>query len=78
MHSRLNKIVLVFFLLIDRYFDNLGALIERALRTQGEAMEQAAQAIAKCLREGHMLYTLGTGHGHLLADLRVAGYAPAG
>ena len=52
---------------IDRYFDNLGALIERALRTQGEAMEQAAQAIAKCLREGHMLYTLGTGHGHLLA-----------
>ena len=30
-------------------------------------MERAAQAIAGCLKSGHMVYTLGTGHGHLLA-----------
>jgi len=52
---------------INRYFDNLSELIERTLETQMDSMERAAQAVAKCLRSGHMVYTLGTGHGHLLA-----------
>jgi len=52
---------------INRYFDNLSALIERTLATQQEGMERAAQAVAKALRSGRMVYTLGTGHGHLLA-----------
>ena len=30
-------------------------------------MERAARAVADCLKSGHMVYTLGTGHGHLLA-----------
>ena len=52
---------------VNRYFDNLTAMIARAQQTQADAMEQAARAIAACLRGGHMVYTLGTGHGHLLA-----------
>ena len=30
-------------------------------------MEEAARHIADCLKQGGMLYTFGTGHGHLLA-----------
>ena len=52
---------------INRYFDNLSALMTRTIETQQDSMERAAQAVAQCLKEGHMVYTLGTGHGHLLA-----------
>ena len=52
---------------IDTYFDNLSALMTRTIETQQDSMERAAQAVAQCLKEGHMVYTLGTGHGHLLA-----------
>lgn len=52
---------------IDTYFDNLKNLIEKTHQTQADAMEQAAQHIAECFRSGGMLYTFGTGHGHLLA-----------
>ena len=52
---------------IHAYFDNLSALIARTLDTQQEAMERAASAVADCLKSGRMVYTLGTGHGHLLA-----------
>ena len=52
---------------IDTYFDNLKALIDRAHETQKEAMEMAARQIAACLKSGGMVYTFGTGHGHLLA-----------
>ena len=52
---------------IDRYFDNLSTLIAKTHETQQENMERAAQAMARCLKCGHMVYTLGTGHGHLLA-----------
>ena len=52
---------------IHSYFDNLSALIARTLETQQGSMERAAQAVADCLKSGHMVYTLGTGHGHLLA-----------
>ena len=52
---------------IDTYFYNLSALIERAHETQKEAMESAAREIAACLKDGGMVYTFGTGHGHLLA-----------
>ena len=40
---------------INRYFDNLSALIARALETQLSSMERAAQAIAACLKAGHMV-----------------------
>ena len=52
---------------IENYFDNLSALLARTMDTQAESMERAARAIADCLKSGHMVYTLGTGHGHLLA-----------
>lgn len=52
---------------VQAYFDNLSALLVRTQETQGENMERAARAIADCLKSGHMVYTLGTGHGHLLA-----------
>ena len=49
------------------YFHNLTALLARTLETQQEGMEEAARQIAQCFRNGGMLYTFGTGHGHLLA-----------
>lgn len=52
---------------MDTYFDNLKRLLEEALNTQRNSMERAACAIADCLHSGHMLYTMGSGHGHLLA-----------
>ena len=52
---------------VNTYFENLKELIEKTQRTQAEAMEQAARRIADCFRSGGMLYTFGTGHGHLLA-----------
>ena len=52
---------------IDTYFDNLKSLIARTADTQAEAMETAARRIADSLKNGGMVYTFGTGHGHLLA-----------
>ena len=52
---------------VQAYFENLNELLARTLDTQTENMERAARAIADCLKSGHMVYTLGTGHGHLLA-----------
>ena len=52
---------------VQAYFENLNALLSRTLDTQVQNMERAARAIADCLKSGHMVYTLGTGHGHLLA-----------
>ena len=52
---------------IDTYFDNLSALLTRTQTTQKDAMETAARKIADCLKGGGMVYTFGTGHGHLLA-----------
>ncbi|MBQ3222817.1 MAG: SIS domain-containing protein [Clostridia bacterium] len=51
---------------IDTYFNNLKALIARTQESQAQAMEQAAQHIAECFRNGGMVYTFGTGHGHCL------------
>lgn len=52
---------------IHTYFDNLNALIARTQETQADAMERAARQIADSLKGGGMIYTFGTGHGHLLA-----------
>ncbi len=52
---------------IHTYFDNLNALITRTQKTQADAMERAARQIADSLKGGGMIYTFGTGHGHLLA-----------
>ena len=52
---------------IDTYFNTLQGLIAKARETQSAAMEEAARHIADSLKAGGMIYTFGTGHGHLLA-----------
>jgi len=52
---------------INAYFDNLSALLARTAQTQAAGLEEASQQIAKCLKGGGMVYTFGTGHGHLLS-----------
>ena len=52
---------------IDTYMQQLSTLLETTWKTQSAPMEQAARHIADCLKNGGMIYTFGTGHGHLLA-----------
>lgn len=52
---------------LHRYFDNLSSLLHTVITRQEEALETAARKIAECQLNGGMLYTFGTGHGHLLA-----------
>ena len=52
---------------VDTYFSNLEALLEKTFKTQSEAMEEAARRIADCFKNGGLVYTFGTCHGHLLA-----------
>ena len=52
---------------IDTYFGNLESLLARVRETQADNMEKAARRIADSLKAGGMIYTFGTGHGHLLA-----------
>lgn len=52
---------------VHAYFDNLTALLARTIETQQCAIETAAQRVAACMKAGGMVYTFGTGHGHLLA-----------
>ena len=51
----------------DRYYYLLQDMLHWAFAEQGEAIETAAQKIADSVLSGGMLYTFGTGHGHLLA-----------
>lgn len=51
----------------DAYFDNLQRLLASVRQSQSDALEQAARHIAGSLKAGGMIYTFGTGHGHLLA-----------
>ncbi len=51
----------------EAYFDNLIRILETVRDGQREGMEKAAAAMAECVHQGHMVYTFGTGHGHLLA-----------
>ena len=52
---------------IDTYFANLQTVLATVRRTQSAALEEAARRIADSLKAGGMIYTFGTGHGHLLA-----------
>jgi len=53
--------------MLDNYFENITALLTQTLASQKDAMETASRKIADSLKNGGMLYTFGTGHGHLLA-----------
>ena len=52
---------------MNQYYDQLTSMLKAAFENQRENMEAAARKIARCVREGGMVYTFGTGHGHLLA-----------
>ena len=52
---------------IETYRTKLNAMLDSAFSAQREQMETAAQKIADTALNGGMLYTFGTGHGHLLA-----------
>ncbi len=49
------------------YYEMMKTMLEQAFFGQAEQMEKAAQKIAACVTSGGMVYTFGTGHGHLLA-----------
>ncbi len=51
----------------EQYFASLLAILGRVLPEQRDAMETAARRIADCAAAERMVYTFGTGHGHLLA-----------
>lgn len=53
--------------MLENYFENMTALLTRTLASQKDAMGTASRKIADCLKNGGMVYTFGTGHGHLLA-----------
>lgn len=50
-----------------QYFDQVLTILGRVLPEQNDAIEAAARRIAQCVHAGRLLYTFGTGHGHLLA-----------
>lgn len=52
---------------VHAYFENLAVLLARTIKTQQEGIETAARQTADRLKAGGMVYTFGTGHGHLLA-----------
>ncbi len=52
---------------IEQYRKNLQETLDRAFDTQADKLEQAARMILDTLKAGKLVYTFGTGHGHLLA-----------
>ena len=53
---------------MQQYLEQVKGLVEAVADTQAQAMEQAADAVAKALMDGGMVYTFGTGHSHILAE----------
>lgn len=51
----------------DKYYKELTKLLDKAFHAQADKVEEAAQIIAKSALNGGMVYTFGTGHGHLLS-----------
>lgn len=51
----------------EKYYKELTKLLDMAFHAQADKVEEAAQIIAKSALNGGMVYTFGTGHGHLLS-----------
>ena len=52
---------------MELYHETVKGMLEDAFSCQKEQMETASRKIAECIMNGGMVYTFGTGHGHLLA-----------
>ena len=50
------------------YFAEVSRVLEQVCKTQADAVDQAAQAVADALEGDGMIYTFGTGHSHMLAE----------
>jgi uncharacterized phosphosugar-binding protein len=67
-------------MLIEDFFDKIGALIDRIKTTQSEPIHKAAEEIARRLEKGGILYVFGSGHSHVIAEevyLRAGGLIQA-
>ena len=53
---------------MQRYAENLRAILERAFTEQKDVMEEIARRMCACVTGGHMVYLFGTGHAHILAE----------
>ncbi|MFC5652276.1 sugar isomerase domain-containing protein [Paenibacillus solisilvae] len=53
---------------MDTYFAKIEEILRTVIRTQKEAMGQAAECFAKSLITDHKLFLFGTGHSHMLAE----------
>jgi uncharacterized phosphosugar-binding protein len=61
------------------YLDQVIDLLDEVRRTQAEAIELAAQVIAKAIQAGHLVYVFGAGHASILAQelfYRAGGLVP--
>jgi uncharacterized phosphosugar-binding protein len=61
------------------YLDQIIDLLNEVRRTQGEAIEQAAQVLARTIQAGHLVYAFGAGHASILAQelfYRAGGLVP--
>ncbi len=51
-----------------QYIENVQRLVAKALETQLDNIEQAAQIVANTVMNGGYVYTFGTGHSHMMAE----------
>lgn len=54
-------------MIVDEYYDKLVATLGEIKATQQGAMMQAAEAAAKTIADGGIIYLFGCGHSHLIA-----------
>lgn len=53
---------------INRYFNDINRLLERARTTQQEELKKAAALIADCIKKDGLIYVYGSGHAHMSAE----------
>ena len=53
---------------VKEYFEKVKEILEDVHITQKQSMQKGAEAMAKALEKGGMIYTFGTGHSHMLAE----------
>lgn len=54
--------------MITAYFDAIRKLLEAVERDEAQAMEAAAQAVARCVTAGGVVHAFGCGHSHMLCE----------
>jgi len=52
----------------ERYFDEVGRLLEGLAAEQGPHIEAAAEVVAECVGRGGIVHVFGSGHSHMMAE----------